>query len=187
MSVQIHHLAQYTGGVPSASLYVLSFSHRCLMLMLLIDVVVPIPLPISAILILVIGEFVLIIHIAFFLMLPETDLGFELFVALSFAWDRPETADGLMHMQPRKPVNERSISTLKRRALRRTKTLRRDSETQQVIPPGRVENFMTALKKPFTREFWEDRLESSDDERLVDSGLLSYAYLEAGIIETMAW
>ncbi|KAJ7885400.1 aminophospholipid-transporting P-type ATPase [Mycena leptocephala] len=133
----------------------------------LLYVVVPIPLPLSAILILVI------------------DLGFELFVALSFAWDKPETIDGLMRMTPRKPVNERSILSLKRKALRRTKTLRRDPETQEVLPPSKLSLLMTKLRKPFTRAYWEDAMESNDGETLVDGKLLSYAYLEAGIIEML--
>ncbi|KAF7353783.1 Cation-ATPase-N domain-containing protein [Mycena venus] len=133
----------------------------------LLYVVVPIPLPLSAILILVI------------------DLGFELFVALSFAWDKPETIDGLMRMAPRKPVNERSILSLKKKALKRTKTLRRDPETQEVIPPSRLSVLMEKLKKPFTRTYWEEAMESSDGETLVDGKLLSYAYLEAGIIEML--
>ncbi|KAL0070554.1 hypothetical protein AAF712_002393 [Marasmius tenuissimus] len=130
----------------------------------LLYVVVPIPLPLSAILILVI------------------DLGFELVVALSFAWDKPETKDGLMRMMPRKPVNEQSILTRKRRALRRTKTLHRDSETGQVIHPSPVSRIVSKIKAPFTRIWWEDLFEHSDDERLVDGKLLSYAYLEAGLI-----
>ncbi|KAH9857520.1 aminophospholipid-transporting P-type ATPase [Lenzites betulinus] len=133
----------------------------------LLYVVVPIPLPLSAILILVI------------------DLGFELFVALSFAWDKPETQDGLMRMAPRKPVNDNSITALKKRALRRTKTLRRDPETNEIIRPSRFAQYMMRVKAPFTRHFWEDALERSEDETLVDSKLLSYAYLEAGMIETI--
>ncbi|KII89378.1 hypothetical protein PLICRDRAFT_109244 [Plicaturopsis crispa FD-325 SS-3] len=131
----------------------------------LLYVVVPVPLPLPAILILVI------------------DLGFELFVALSFAWDKPETEDGLMRMSPRKPVNDRSIRSIKKRAMRRTKTLARDTETLQPIPPGRVSAGVAKLKAPFTRAFWEDALESTDGETLVDAKLLSYAYLEAGLIE----
>ncbi|TBU55204.1 aminophospholipid-transporting P-type ATPase [Dichomitus squalens] len=131
----------------------------------LLYVVVPIPLPLSAILILVI------------------DLGFELFVALSFAWDKPETQDGLMRMAPRKPVNDRSVTSLKKRALRRTKTLRRDPETQEVIRPSKFSRIMVRVKAPFTRQFWEEAFERTDDETLVDTKLLSYAYLEAGMIE----
>jgi sodium/potassium-transporting ATPase subunit alpha len=45
--------------------------------------------------------------------------------------------------------------------------------------------FFTKLKAPFTKAFWEDVFEGSDNETLVDGKLLSYAYLEAGIIEML--
>ncbi|RXW15573.1 hypothetical protein EST38_g10279 [Candolleomyces aberdarensis] len=133
----------------------------------LLYVVVPVPLPLSAILILV------------------TDLGFELLIALSFAWDVPETADGLMRLKPRKPVTERSIHSRKRKGLRRLRTLAHDPETGEVIQPSRISRAFTTLRKPFTRVFWEDLLEPTDDETLVDAKLLSYAYLEVGMIETI--
>lgn len=88
-----------------------------------------------------------------------------------------------MRMAPRKPVNERSIMSLKRRALHRTKTLRRDTETGDVIPPSRISSLSSKFVQPFTREFWENATERSEDESLVDSKLLSYSYLEAGVIE----
>ena len=88
-----------------------------------------------------------------------------------------------MRMAPRKPVNDRSISSLKRRALQRTKTLRRDPETHEIIRPSKFSEIMTSVKAPFTRQYWEDAFEGSDDETLVDGKLLSYAYLEAGMIE----
>ncbi|KAF9036806.1 aminophospholipid-transporting P-type ATPase [Panaeolus papilionaceus] len=134
----------------------------------LLYVVVPIPLPLSAILILVI------------------DLGFELCVALSFAWDQPETSDGLMRLKPRKPVNERSIRSLKRRALKRSKTIGRDPETMEPIQPSKLSIWFSKLKTPFKRSFWQDLLEPTDNETLVDGKLLSYAYLEAGMIEMLA-
>jgi len=133
----------------------------------LLYVIIPIPLPLSAILILVI------------------DLGFELLVALSFAWDKPETMDSVMRMPPRKPVNERSIMNLKRRSLRRSMTLGHDAESQSDTGPSRLTVLLRKLKSPFTRQFWEDRFEKSDDETLVDGRVLSYAYLEVGIIETI--
>ena len=73
--------------------------------------------------------------------------------------------------------------SLKKKALRRTKTIRRDPETQEVVPPSRWSVWMSQLKAPFTRTWWEDRFERTEDETLVDGKLLSYAYLEAGIIE----
>jgi sodium/potassium-transporting ATPase subunit alpha len=75
--------------------------------------------------------------------------------------------------------------SLKKRALRRTRTLARDTETLDPIPPSRISTYMTKAKAPFTRIFWQDALERTDNETLVDSKLLSYAYLEAGLIETI--
>ena len=83
-------------------------------------------------------------------------------------------------------VNERSIRSLKRRALKRTKTLARDPETQEFIQPSKFSMWLSKLKTPFTREFWENLLETTDNESLVDGKLLSYSYLEAGLIETLA-
>lgn len=76
--------------------------------------------------------------------------------------------------------------SLKKRALRRTRTFRQDTETQTFMRPSRISQLVTKLKSPFTRVFWEDLLETNDDETLVDSKLLSYAYLEAGMIEFAA-
>lgn len=74
---------------------------------------------------------------------------------------------------------------IKRRALRRSKTLARDPETNEVIQPSRFSTWMQKAKAPFTRDFWEDKFEKSDSETLVDNKVLSYAYLEAGVIETV--
>jgi sodium/potassium-transporting ATPase subunit alpha len=134
----------------------------------LLYVVVPIPLPLSAILILVI------------------DLGFELIAALSFAWDPPETAEGLMRLKPRKPVTDRSILSRKKKAFRRTKTIVRDPETGEVRGPTLASRIFSKIRHPFTRHFWEDAFEKTDEEVLVDNKLLSYGYLEAGMIEMLA-
>jgi sodium/potassium-transporting ATPase subunit alpha len=82
-------------------------------------------------------------------------------------------------------VNERSILTRKKRALRHAKTLRHDSETQEQVPPSKISVFISKMKAPFTRVFWEDMFEGSDDETLVDGKLMSYSYIEAGLIETV--
>ncbi|KAG0148852.1 hypothetical protein CROQUDRAFT_40800 [Cronartium quercuum f. sp. fusiforme G11] len=138
----------------------------------LLYVIVPIPLPLSAILILVI------------------DLGFELFAALSFAWDRPESADALMTTMPRKPVTDRTIMSLKKKALRRTKTNQViDAETGDARAQSKVgsviSNTVATIKKPFSKWWWDDLFEESDGESLVDASLLSYSYLQAGMIETI--
>ncbi|KAG1087574.1 hypothetical protein G6F42_020557 [Rhizopus arrhizus] len=79
----------------------------------LLYVIVPLPLPLSAILILVI------------------DLGFELFAALTFAWDKPESEGGLMKMPPRKPVNPDSIDRHRRTLYRRQRYIEYDSEGEE--------------------------------------------------------
>jgi len=127
---------------------------------------VPVPLPLSAILILVI------------------DLGFELLAALSFAWDPPES-ERMMHLQPRKPVTSNSILNRKRRALRRTMTRHHDDETGDVIHPSWPRRMLMHVQAPFTKNFWLDMFEKSEDEILVDGKLLSYAYLEVGVIEML--
>jgi sodium/potassium-transporting ATPase subunit alpha len=73
----------------------------------------------------------------------------------------------------------------KRRALRRSMTLGQDTEAQADAQPGRLAVLVRKLKSPFTRQFWEDRFEPTDDETLVDGKVLSYAYLEVGVIETI--
>jgi sodium/potassium-transporting ATPase subunit alpha len=74
----------------------------------------------------------------------------------------------------------------KRRALRRSRTLGLDSESQTATRLSRLARLVRKLKAPFTREFWLDRFEPSDDETLVDNKVLSYSYLEVGLIETIA-
>ncbi|KAI9599991.1 hypothetical protein KEM48_000108 [Puccinia striiformis f. sp. tritici PST-130] len=136
----------------------------------LLYVIVPIPLPLSAILILVI------------------DLGFELFAALSFAWDCPESSEVLMTTMPRKPVTDRSINQLKKKALRRTRTRHMDEEAINDKPQSKVGNALRHavdnVKKPFSKWWWDDLLEKSDGEALVDassSAILTYV----GMIETV--
>ena len=73
----------------------------------------------------------------------------------------------------------------KRQALRRSITLGNDPEAQTSSRPGRLTVLARKLKAPFTRQFWRDCFEPSDDETLVDRKVLSYAYLEVGMIETL--
>ncbi|OZJ07018.1 hypothetical protein BZG36_00013 [Bifiguratus adelaidae] len=135
----------------------------------LLYVIVPIPLPLSAILILVI------------------DLGFELLAALQFAWDPPETKEGLMKLPPRKPVTPETIDIFRRRALRRTRS-HFDEEAGVVIAPEdqtRLQKLAHNIRELFTREYWADKFENTGAEVLVDGPLLSWAYLEIGMIEAI--
>jgi len=135
----------------------------------LLYVIVPIPLPLSAILVLVI------------------DLGFELIVALSFAWDPPESEDGLMKVPPRKPVTPETIDIFRRRALRR-KGSRYDEESGEIVSPEsmtKMQKLAHNLSQLFTREYWVDKFENTGAEVLVDGPLLSWAYLEIGVIQAI--
>jgi len=137
----------------------------------LLYVIVPIPLPLSAILILVI------------------DLGFELIAALSFAWDPPETEEGLMKLPPRKPVTPKTCNMFRARALRRNRA-RVDEESGAVIPAHlehetRFHKYLHHGREFFSKQYWVDMFENSGGEVLVDGPLLSWAYLEIGMIEAV--
>ena len=133
----------------------------------LLYVIAPIPLPLSAILILVI------------------DLGFELIAALSFAWDPPETEEGLMKLPPRKPVTPETCNIFRSRALRRTRS-RFDEEAGVIVAlenQTRLQQYFHTVQQFFTRQYWADKFENTGAEVLVDGPLLSWAYLEIGLIE----
>ncbi|KAF9183625.1 hypothetical protein BGZ51_003892 [Haplosporangium sp. Z 767] len=132
----------------------------------LLYVIASIPLAITSMLILVV------------------DLGFELLVSLTFAWDKPETSGGLMKLPPRKPVTPASIERRRRLATRELPPVI-DSESGEEIKPSFWTRFHHDFKALFTRVYWHERFESTEDEVLVDSGLLSWAYLEVGIIQTI--
>ncbi|KAI9303354.1 hypothetical protein BJ944DRAFT_241529 [Cunninghamella echinulata] len=132
----------------------------------LLYIVVPLGLPITAILILVI------------------DLGFELFMALTFAWDKPETEEGLMLLQPRKPVNPASIERFRRRKARLMKYEQYNQDGELIEPSifRKIKNNIHAL---FTKAYWTEKFEKNDDEVVVDLPLLSWSYLEIGMIQAI--
>ncbi|KAG0304945.1 hypothetical protein BGZ98_004793 [Dissophora globulifera] len=132
----------------------------------LLYVIASIPLPINAMLILVI------------------DLGFELLISLTFAWDQPETDTGLMRLPPRKPVTAASIERKRRLASRALPSVI-DEESGDEIQPSFWNRFHHEFKAMFTNVYWREKFESTEEEILVDAGLLSWAYLEVGIIQTV--
>ncbi|KAF9980795.1 hypothetical protein BGZ75_007968 [Mortierella antarctica] len=132
----------------------------------LLYVVASIPLPISSMLILVI------------------DLGFELILSLTFAWDKPETSGGLMKLPPRKPVTPESIERRRRMATRVLPPVI-DAESGEHVAPSRWNRFRHDFKAMFTSLYWRERFEHTEDEVLVDAGLLSWAYLEIGMIQAV--
>ncbi|KAK3825583.1 MAG: hypothetical protein J3Q66DRAFT_107013 [Benniella sp.] len=132
----------------------------------LLYVIASIPLPISAMLILVI------------------DLGFELIISLTFAWDKPETKTGLMKLPPRKPVTPASVER-RRRLATRALPAKIDAESGKEIPPTFAARLHHDFKSMFTGVYWREKFEHTEEEVLVDAGLLSWAYLEIGIIEAI--
>ncbi|KAJ3072252.1 hypothetical protein HDU98_003948 [Podochytrium sp. JEL0797] len=137
----------------------------------LLYIIVPMPLPLSSILILVV------------------DLGFELFIALTYAYDVSENAAGLMKLPPRKPVTPQSIERLyRRRALDQAEhggdvtNVHEEENTSEV---SKFTKFTRGVKKLFTKRYWTEMFEKTEDDILIDGDVLSYAYLEAGTLETI--
>jgi len=115
------------------------------------------------------------------------DLGFELIAALSFAWDPPETEEGLMKLPPRKPVTPETTNVFRRRALRQTRS-HFDEESGVIVTPEeqtKLQQILHIVRQFFTKEYWVDRFENTGAEVLVDGPLLSWAYLEIGTIEAI--
>ncbi|KAJ9050048.1 hypothetical protein DSO57_1018193 [Entomophthora muscae] len=132
----------------------------------LLYIIVPIPIALSSILIIVI------------------DLGFEMFAALSFAWDVPETPAGLMKLPPRRPVTAASIEQFRRHKKNQQQD-RIDAETGNRIKPSRMERLKFNLGRWVSREFWAERFEKKEGEVMVDRALIQWAWVEAGIIESV--
>ncbi|KAJ1883105.1 hypothetical protein H4R99_000924 [Coemansia sp. RSA 1722] len=124
-------------------------------------IIVPLPAMITSIMILVI------------------DLGFEVLAALTYAWEPSESPTGLMKLPPRKPVTVRSIAQKRAREARQAASALPENATW-------IRRVGRALRAPFTRNWWLDRFEKTDGEELVDGDLLSWSYLEAGLISAIS-
>ena len=70
-------------------------------------------------------------------------------------------------------------------ALRESLSIHRDVGAQETIQSLLLHRLVKKIKAPFSCRFWEDISERTDDETLVDTKLMSYAYFEIGIIETI--
>ncbi|KAJ3113912.1 hypothetical protein HDU96_002789 [Phlyctochytrium bullatum] len=140
----------------------------------LLYVVVPIPLALTSIQILVI------------------DLGFELLAALSYAWDPPETKEGLMQLQPRKPVTNETIARARRKLLERREAgllppppppeSQREGEPEEEWEvPSRWRRYAHELRMMTYWRYWVDLFCNQEGEVLVDAEVLTWSYLEAGV------
>ncbi|ORX66215.1 hypothetical protein DL89DRAFT_270391 [Linderina pennispora] len=98
--------------------------------------------------------------------------------ALSYAWEPAESRNGLMLLPPRKPQ-------LRARKARQP-AAQIDPATGEPIKPTRLQKLGQSAKKPFTKMFWKNMFEKEEGEILVDGDLLSWAYLEAGMISAIS-
>jgi sodium/potassium-transporting ATPase subunit alpha len=93
-----------------------------------------------------------------------------------------------MKVPPRKPVTPETVDIFRRRALRR-KGSRYDEESGEIITPEsmtKMQKLAHNLRQLVTKDYWVDKFENTGAEVLVDGPLLSWAYLEIGIIEAIA-
>ena len=82
-------------------------------------------------------------------------------------------------------VNERSIKLRRKRALRESLSIHHDAESKGTTQSSSSHRLVKKIKALFSCRFWEGISERTDDETLVDTKLMSYAYFEIGIIETI--
>jgi sodium/potassium-transporting ATPase subunit alpha len=75
---------------------------------------------------------------------------------------------------------------VKKKALMERTMTRMDTESGRRHGPSWLSTVIYKLKQPFTRRYWAHLFERNDNETLVDPKLLSYSYLEAGLIETVS-
>ncbi|KAI9168486.1 hypothetical protein H9P43_007858 [Blastocladiella emersonii ATCC 22665] len=118
------------------------------------------------------------------LQIIAIDLGFELFAALSYAYEPPES-ETLMKLQPRRPVDGESIEHLRARREfdNRFKNFAGGDTTDEneIVRPL---TFGERMKRLTSGEFWSKwAFASADGDMLVDWNTLSWSYLEAGVIQ----
>ncbi|CEI86145.1 Putative Podospora anserina S mat genomic DNA chromosome 5, supercontig 1 (Fragment) [Rhizopus microsporus] len=93
-------------------------------------------------------------------------------------------AEGLMKLPPRKPVTPDSIDRYRRYLHRRQRYVQYD-ESGEEVRPNVFRRMYNKLHELTTATYWKEKFEKTDDEVLVDLPLLSWAYLEIGIIEAI--
>ncbi|PVU94785.1 hypothetical protein BB561_002247 [Smittium simulii] len=117
------------------------------------------------------------------LQIISIDLGCELFNSLSYAWEPSESPENLMKLIPRNPVTLRSIKQLRERNQRHAFEI--NPETNEKYHKSKLNKVKSFILAPFTKLFWTDLMEKKYGEVLIDKDLLSYSYIEVGIIMTV--
>ncbi|KAJ3068509.1 hypothetical protein HDU98_008343 [Podochytrium sp. JEL0797] len=112
------------------------------------------------------------------------DLGFELFASLSYAWEPPES-DILMKVPPRMPVTPETIEKLRKRVAEDTALHGQDTvhSPGSPVPMTTGQKVSRVFKEMGSPLHWKRKFEKKDGEIMVDSNVLSWSYLEIGVIE----
>ncbi|KAI8829923.1 P-type cation-transporting ATPase [Chytridium lagenaria] len=116
------------------------------------------------------------------LQILAVDLGFELIAALSFAWEVSESEASLMKVPPRRPVTPESIQRLRQRQADQAKDAM-NAGLEDDTKSGLFFNMIGSLRMLFNAGWWKRALARPEGDILVDFNVLSYVYLEVGIIE----
>ncbi|RKO97786.1 aminophospholipid-transporting P-type ATPase, partial [Caulochytrium protostelioides] len=127
-----------------------------------------------------------------FLQILVVDLGFELFLTLSFAWDPVEDQAAMMTMPPRRPFNPDLLRPGRRRRCDQPRTGPERRCSGSVA--GREQRRNQATAQPLHRihgrvtndAYAATLLAGTAHNALVDRELLYWAYLEAGMLEFCA-
>lgn len=138
----------------------------------LLFVAVPIPLPLQAIQILWI------------------DLGFELLLGLSIAFDPPEDRRAVMTLSPRKPVTGDSVQLLRERnawlAARHPGRVVPETGAIDGSREGAVKRFLGNVADLFAGGYWRLFVFAKTEEQvLVDNELMLYSLIEMGSLEAI--
>ncbi|KAI8618383.1 hypothetical protein BC830DRAFT_1061453, partial [Chytriomyces sp. MP71] len=110
------------------------------------------------------------------------DLGFELFAALSYAWE-PAESEHIMKLFPRRPVTVSSAERYVKRQAEIAEDYGMDPESEEFHSRTLSQKLSDSFRMLFNARAWKRRFSKSDGETLVDANLLRYAYLEIGVIE----
>lgn len=92
-----------------------------------------------------------------------------------------------MKLPPRKPVTPETCNLFRARALRKNRA-RFDEESGVVVPiedMSKMQSWAHDVRQWFSKGYWTDKFENTGGEVLVDGPLLSWAYLEIGMIEAV--
>ncbi|KAJ3212088.1 hypothetical protein HDU82_003855 [Entophlyctis luteolus] len=110
------------------------------------------------------------------------DLGFELFAALSYAWE-PAESEHIMKLEPRRPVTVESSERFVKRQAEIAEDCGMDPDSKEFHSRPLAQRIKDSIRMFFTPRSWKRKFSKVDGETLVDTNLMIYSYLQVGIIE----